>query len=433
MTDPEERPPQNQEVKNNSGQVGQARRDLYQILIQIGSSDFIKDKLEELSFWSRPLHFFRVLFFLLRIIVFWFFMGFSTKYKFPFNTLQSLIYKTITGEIVDYVAQSQPQNSKALADIVKGINRSFVSIDDKISLELHTEIIIHLIDLLSSKDIEKKEDLSEFLGALNIYYDSFVNEISGTKREKYRELYEWQNQNKIRKTSGAILKFVNQLISFSSDAPASDSFIYNLLDKTKDYIIQNKRVLSVRELADIKQIERFVRLISEKNINDVSNPSQSLQYRHDSLSRNFEELSKQVKANEKENDSLRKESDRFLKKLENARSEIFYLEEQKFNLQNELRAELERRDKEINQLKDPIFYLRQYSKITHIAKSKKESPYHDNPNCHHWRGLILDYIFKENRGESLADFLVSNQYDDEKFRNKKKCGDCDQNSTNQTG
>lgn len=421
MTGPEEPPHQNQEVKNNSGQVGQAGRDLYQTLIQIGSSDFIKDKLEELSFWSRPLHFFRVLFFLLKIMVFWFFMGFSTKYKFPFNTLQSLIYKTITGEIVDYVAESQPQNSKALADIVKGINRSFVSIDDKISLELHTEIIIHLIDLLSSKDIEKKEDLSEFLGALNIYYDSFVNEISGQKRDKYRKLYEWQSQNRIRKASGVIVKFINQLIIFSSKAPASDSFVYNLIDKTEDYIIQNKRVLSVQELSDLKQIERFLRLISEKNINDVSNPFQSLQYRHNALLRNLEELSKQIKANEKENDSLRKESDRLLKKLQNAEHEIFYLEEQKYKLTNELTAELARRD----QLKDPIFYLRKYSQITHIAKTK-QSKYHDNPNCPHWRSLVLGYIFKEHQGESLEDFLVSNQYDDEKFRNKKKCIDCDQ-------
>lgn len=455
---------QNQKVGgSNYGQAGLAGHDLTQIqnTIRIGSP-FFKDNLEEVSFRNRPWHFISVILFLLRIMLTWTVMGFQTKYKFPFKTLRSLFFATINGELVEYVSENQVKNSERIEKIVNGINREYISIDESITLELETEIGIKLIGFLSSSDLDKKEELAEFLGNLKLYYDSFTAQIEDQKRKQYHELYEWKkHQNE--KTSGTkILNFINQLIVSNTSDPASDTFIYDLIDKVENYILRQKRGLSIQELSDFKQLKNFLVLISEKFITDKSEPSANLQFRHSALLKDFknaakknkelenhnhrleEDLEKALGKSTKEkdiNDKLKDESIRlhnqnigliqkneelennihkwqeYSKELESS-SQI--LKQELTNSKNELRNKKQR----IRNLQDPIFYLQECSRIKYISK-KSNNKYHNNPECHNWRGLVLEYLIKTKRGDETNDFLVSQIYDYRIFNSKEKCSNCE--------
>lgn len=453
---------QSQKVGSNSGLTGQAGRDLTQIQnkIYIGSS-FFKDNLEEVDFWNRPCHFISVILFLLQMMLAWIFMGFQTEYKFPFKTLRGLIFATINGELVEYVSENQIKNNKKIAGIVDGIDREYISIDKSITLELETEIAIQVVGFLSSNNIDKKEEVAEFLGELKSYYDSFTTQIENQKREKYRELYEWRKTQKERASSTQTLKFINQLITLSSSKSPSDTLIYELIEVTEKYISQQKRGLPIQELSDLKQLKKFLLLISEKFVMDGEKPSDSFFSRYNTLLRDFENTNKRNQKLEKYSYDLEANFKDILKELSveqvnnerltnefnRSRNHSFELRQEKQELENninqwqkyskklesskqsldqeliELRNELKKKDWMIDKLNDPIFYLQEYFRIGCISKSDRET-YHNNPNCHHWRGFVLEYIIKKSKGESTQNFIVSQEYNYRKFARQKKCDKC---------
>ncbi|MDC0831917.1 hypothetical protein POG22_02685 [Geitlerinema sp. CS-897] len=281
MDTPRENPAQQQNVSDTSNtQVAQAvYGDIYQYQVNDNGKLFniyisnpdrtgglLKDKLQTVDFFEKPINFIQVLIFLVKTTINWLFIGFRAKYKFPFNTVTHLIASVITGDIIDEVANLQIECNKKLVSLIEALNNNNseqISIEEKINLEAKLEVCMRLIEDLAFGRIEDKEALAEFWGEVKTNTDWFSREIAEEKRNHYKKLYEIQNKQKQKSqdTQTQIELHIEKLTRLMEVEIPSQNFIETLIQETKQL---EKRQMSIKDIYSIQNFVRFLEQISIK-------------------------------------------------------------------------------------------------------------------------------------------------------------------------
>lgn len=400
-----------------------------------------------MSLLGKFLSYFKVSFFLVSALVFWIIFGWFADYSFPYGQVIELIICCFRGTITAKVNQLQKQLQKT--DFISQIDNQ-QQIQRLNNLDSQAWLYLGILDRLGNNSSESNEKLAKTIEALRNKKYEILDELNPRRYGKYRTLSKIQDfvksitSSKTQKDFLQIEKIIDELIKAVRNSHPSETIIKESLDVLTQETAKNAHKISPNRL---RIIYKIAELINDLFLKELSNfePSdidklnetiiQELKEQINIFSQQFKNLLEQKYTMQQElqnyNDKLNslnklifeRENEEF--KLREELKKYISLNQDRQNSINNLQAELNRTNKKlielktqrddldnrVNQLIQNIKYkqneveqltkkLNKYSEIRFLEGdyignlSNKNSKYHFNRKCNHWKMLVGEYVLK---------------------------------------
>lgn len=462
--------------------IAQAGRDIYQVrgdfhqnikIFLSSSSDvdknkiFIEDNFNKLSFLERPLQFFKVLIFLIKVLIFWLFIWWKVDYQLPIDLAWDLIKASWRGELTQSINSLYQNSNLKFSHFIDNPN-SF-SLEEKIALEAQIKLCFDLIqNLASSESSDRQERISDFLFENRFKLSWFSDQIKRDKIKNYKKLYNLQSKASKRNKSKEIVEtYVGYIIFLLSTCSPSPDIIGELIQKTDAFIDLNKKRLSANNLTTLKNLKRVLRLITQKFTIDPSDGSGSLQKKYhslleekhrreqqyrsvlkkksdleneivilenrnasslqriDDIQHSYNDLENSLKSQQRDNDLLRQG----IQGLKAERNDAIAKQQALVMHINQLNAQKSQLIQErLEMQENPVSYLIRQGRIEKYIANKKYDVYHHHPACPYWQSFIFRYLMdrRYNTSAPSSDFIVSSST--QSFLGMNECSTCQKNS-----
>ena len=306
------------------------------------------------------------------------------------------------------------------------------------------------------------------------------NELEPRRPEKYRTLEKLKNKAKdvfsflpsiqAQKDFEQIDKIVNEIIWYTKNNRPSETIIKNILEEVTIKIASNSKKISPVRLGVIYKIQELLYSISQKELSNLDKSEleqlnedilNEIKSQRDILSIEFNKLLKERYAKQQELEEYSKNQREFKQKISELKAEILELQtkirqyiqsdrtkQSKINKlnsnlnklkkqkeywtekKNQLLQKLDQQNNRITQLEKK---LEKYSQIRILEGkyigniSNRNSKYHFNKRCNHWKMLVGEYVLKLDDSREISSSISSDIFVREGLGKCEVCADKNRN------
>lgn len=420
-------------------------------IFNIDTYEGLQDKdLEPLSLQGRILSYFGVFIVLVLTLVFWFFFGLFINFPFPYYQAIELIFNCFKGNIGSKVNKLQWQLQLKDTDSQ--------SIEKLNELDFEARLYLLVLERLGADKAESHERLAKTIEVLRRRRTKLQTRIKPQQPKEYQVITKAQEYleaitlNQAEKDFMQIETVLNDLVwSIKNDYP-SETIVQDAVEKLSREITRKAAKISPSKIGILYRIEALLHETSAKGISNLGESElnslnkktiNDLKEQREKLVKKFNNLLNEYDTAKQELDAYSEESYKLNNLINEYKLESLKLRETirqqaetnqnnrgRINILNSDLAKVSERlresqarkitlDEEIKSLKRDLCQkqgyideltskLEQYSGMrkpegNYIGNlSERNTKYHFDPKCNHWKMLVGEYVLGLDTSREIA-------------------------------